>query len=124
MATAASPGRVPAMLRERMTVVELSGYTEAEKRVIATGHLLPLQLARHGLTAEQVQVTGEAVGALIRGYTREPGVWGLAGAASSLCAGARSVAVSVMVFLRDAAAAVGSDTSPPAGRGFGPMNAG
>ena len=86
VATAASPGRAPAMLRERMTVVELPGYTEAEKRVIATGHLLPLQLARHGLTAEQVQVTGEAVGALIRGYTREAGVWGLAGALGELCA--------------------------------------
>ena len=85
VATAASPGRAPAMLRERMTVVELSGYTEAEKRVIATGHLLPLQLARHGLTAEQVHVTGEAVGALIRGYTREAGVWGLAGALGELC---------------------------------------
>ena len=85
VATAASPGRAPTMLRERMTVVELPGYTEAEKRVIATGHLLPLQLARHGLTAEQVQVTGEAVGALIRGYTREPGVWGLAGTLGELC---------------------------------------
>ena len=86
VATAASPGRAPAMLRERMTVVELPGYTEAEKRVIATEHLLPLQLARHGLTAEQAQVTGEAVGALIRGYTREAGVWGLAGALGELCA--------------------------------------
>ena len=85
VATAASPGRASAMLRERMTVVELPGYTEAEKRVIATGHLLPLQLARHGLTAEQVHVTGEAVGALIRGYTREAGVWGLAGALGELC---------------------------------------
>ena len=37
---------------------------------------MPLQLARHGLTAEQVHVIGEAVGALIRGYTREAGVWG------------------------------------------------
>ena len=85
VATAASPGRVPAMLRERMTVVELPGYTDAEKRVIATGYLLPLQLARHGLTTEQVHVTGEAVGALIRGYTHEAGVWGLAGALGELC---------------------------------------
>ena len=79
VATAASPGRVPAMLRDRMTVVELPGYTAADKRVIATRHVLPLQLARHGLTAEQVHVTDEAVEALIRGYTRQAGVWGLAG---------------------------------------------
>ncbi len=69
------------MLRDRMTVVELPGYTAAEKRVIATRHVLPLQLARHGLTAEQVHVTDEAVEALIRGYTRQAGVWGLAGGA-------------------------------------------
>ena len=74
------------MLRESLSVVELPGYTDAEKRVIATRRLLPLQLARHGLTAGQVHVTGEAIGALIGGYTREAGVWDLAGALGELCA--------------------------------------
>ena len=41
---------------------------------------------RHGLTADQVQVSGEAVGALIGGYTREAGVWGLAGVLGEVCA--------------------------------------
>ena len=77
---------VPSKLRERMAVIELSGYTEAEKRVIATGHLLPLQLAFHGLTAGQVRITDEAVEAVIRGYTREAGVWDLAGILGALCA--------------------------------------
>ena len=86
VATATSIAAVPAMLRERLTVVELPGYTDAEKRVIATRRLLPLQLARHGLTAGQVHVTGEAIGALIGGYTREAGVWDLAGALGELCA--------------------------------------
>ena len=86
LATATSVGPVPGVLRERMAVIELPGYTEAEKRVIAREHLLPLQLAGHGLTADQVQVSGEAVGAVIRGYTREAGVWGLAGALGEVCA--------------------------------------
>ena len=53
VATTARLGSVPSMLRERMAVIELPGYTEAEKWVIATGRLLLLQLARHGLTADQ-----------------------------------------------------------------------
>ena len=62
VATANSLGSVPAVLRETMTVIELPGYTDADKRVIATRHLLPWQLAHHGLTADQVQVTEEAMG--------------------------------------------------------------
>ena len=86
VATAASLGTVPAVLRERMRVIELPGYTEAEKCVIATGHLLPLQRMLHGLTADQVRVTGEAVEVLVRGYTREAGVWRLFGALGEVCA--------------------------------------
>ncbi len=85
VATATSLAAVPAMLRERIALVELPGYTEDEKRVIATEHLLRLQLDRHGLAAEQVQVTGEAVATLIRGYTREAGVWGLAAVLGAVC---------------------------------------
>ena len=85
VATATSLGAVPAVLRERMTVIELPGYTDTEKRAIATGHLLPLQLARHGLAADQVQFTDAAVGAVIHGYTHEAGVWGLAGALGAVC---------------------------------------
>ena len=86
VATATSLAPVPAMLREGMMVIELPGYTEAEKRTIAIGHLLPLQLAHHGLTADHLDVTDEAVGAVIRGYTRETGVWGLATALGDMCA--------------------------------------
>ena len=45
-----------------------------------------MQLGRHGLTADQVRVTGEAVDAIVRGYTRETGVWGLADALGTVCA--------------------------------------
>ena len=85
VATANSIGSIPTVLREGMTVVELPGYTEAEKRVIATGHLLPLQIIHHGLTLDQVRVTEEAVETMIRGYTREAGVWGLADGLGTVC---------------------------------------
>ena len=86
VATASRLGSVPAMLRERMRVVELAGYTEAEKRVIAALSLLPGLLRLHGLTAGEVEVTDEAVGAVIRGYTREAGVWRLAAVLDEVCA--------------------------------------
>ena len=86
VATANRLGPVPAVLREGMTVVGVPGYTEEEKRDIAAGHLLPFQLASYGLTADQVRVTDEAVDAVLRGYTREAGVWGLAAALGTVCA--------------------------------------
>ena len=86
VATAVRLGSVPAMLRARMRLVELSGYTEAEKRVVAVRSLLPELLRLHGLPAGEFAVTDEAVGAVIRGYTREAGVWRLAGALGEMCA--------------------------------------
>ena len=85
VATASRLGSVPAGLRERMRVVELPGYTETEKRVIAARSLLPGLLRLHGLTAGEVEVTDEAVGVIIRGYTREAGVWRLAAALGEVC---------------------------------------
>ena len=60
VATANSLGPIPAVLREGMTVVGVPGYTEAEKRDIAAGHLLPFQIKSYGLTADQVRVTDES----------------------------------------------------------------
>ena len=85
VATAADLGSVPAMLRERMTVIGLSGYTDAEKRAIATDHLLPIELALYRLTADDVHFTDEAIEAIVRGYTRTAGVWGVAGALGAVC---------------------------------------
>ena len=85
VATASRLGSVPSALRERMRVVELPGYIEAEKRVIAARSLLPGLLRLHGLTAGEVDVTDEAIGTIIRGYTREAGVWRLAAALGEVC---------------------------------------
>ena len=76
---------IPPALRDRMEVLELPGYTEEEKLVIATDHLVGRQVPNHGLTAEQIQFTEEALRAIIRGYTREAGVRNLERELGAIC---------------------------------------
>ncbi len=68
---------IPAPLRDRMEVIELTGYTEEEKLQIARRYLLTRQLQANGLTADQVQISDEALRRVIIDYTREAGVRGL-----------------------------------------------
>ena len=68
---------MPAPLRDRMEIIELTGYTEEEKLEIAKRYLFRRQLAANGLTAEQLQLSDDAVRRLISDYTREAGVRGL-----------------------------------------------
>jgi len=68
---------IPAPLRDRMEVIELTGYTEEEKLQIARRYLLTRQLQANGLTADQVQLSDEALRRVIVDYTREAGVRGL-----------------------------------------------
>ncbi len=68
---------MPAPLRDRMEIIELTGYTEEEKLEIAKRYLFRRQLAANGLTAEQLQLSDDAVRRLITDYTREAGVRGL-----------------------------------------------
>ena len=65
---------IPAPLRDRMEIIELSGYTEEEKLQIAKRYLLKRQLKANGLTDEQVQVSDDALRRVIADYTREAGV--------------------------------------------------
>jgi ATP-dependent Lon protease len=65
---------VPEPLRDRMEILELSGYTEEEKVVIAKRFLVERQTKEHGVTSEQIEFTDEALRDLIRHYTREAGV--------------------------------------------------
>jgi ATP-dependent Lon protease len=65
---------IPAPLRDRMEIIELTGYTEEEKLQIARRYLLKRQLQANGLTAEQVQISDEALRRVIADYTREAGV--------------------------------------------------
>ncbi len=74
IATANQMDTIPAPLRDRMEVVTLSGYTEEEKLAIARRYLVPRQLGRNGVSAEQVSLSDDALAAIVRGYTREAGV--------------------------------------------------
>jgi ATP-dependent Lon protease len=65
---------IPGPLRDRMEVVQLSGYTDAEKLQIARRYLVPRQLAENGLKPEQAEITDDALRRVIRDYTREAGV--------------------------------------------------
>ena len=65
---------VPAPLRDRMEIVELSSYTEQEKHKIAIKHLVPKQLKAHGITSKEFSIDDESVYYIIRHYTREAGV--------------------------------------------------
>jgi len=65
---------IPPPLRDRMEIIELSGYTEEEKLQIAKRYLLARQLTANGLKQEQVQVSEEALRRVIVDYTREAGV--------------------------------------------------
>ena len=69
--------RIPGPLRDRMEVVSLPGYTEQEKLEIARRYLVARQLEATGMKAEQVEITDEALRAVIGDYTREAGVRGL-----------------------------------------------
>jgi ATP-dependent Lon protease len=74
IATANYLGNVPAPLRDRMEIIELSSYTEIEKFNIAIEHLIKKQLGTHGLDSNKFEITDEAIMELIRSYTREAGV--------------------------------------------------
>jgi ATP-dependent Lon protease len=74
LATANVADTVPGPLLDRMDVVALDGYTEAEKVAIARDHLLPRQLERAGLTESDVQVDDEVLSRVATEYTREAGV--------------------------------------------------
>ncbi|HZX09168.1 endopeptidase La [Kribbella sp.] len=74
LATANVLDSIPAPLLDRMELVQLDGYTEDEKVIIARDHLLPRQLERAGLTADEVAIQDSALRVLAGEYTREAGV--------------------------------------------------
>jgi len=76
---------IPGPLRDRMEILELAGYTEEEKLVIAREHLVAKQIENHGLTTKQIAFSDPALRAIIRGYTREAGVRNLEREVGAIC---------------------------------------
>lgn len=85
VATANTLDTIPAPLRDRMEIIELSSYTREEKQNIAKLHLVPKQLSRHGIKKTQLRFTDNALYGLIDYYTREAGVRKLERSIASLC---------------------------------------
>jgi ATP-dependent Lon protease len=72
--TANTLDTIPSPLRDRMEVIQLAGYTEAEKLQIAKRYLVPRQIERNGLTRSRISFTDPALRVAIGDYTREAGV--------------------------------------------------
>ncbi|MFP3928063.1 MAG: endopeptidase La [Desulfobacteraceae bacterium] len=93
IATANQLDPIPAPLKDRMEVLELSGYTEDEKVKIAEKFLIPRQLQAHGLKRKQLGIRRSALRGIIRWYTREAGLRNLEREIGAICRGvARKVA--------------------------------
>ncbi len=90
--TANSLEPIPAALRDRMEIIELSGYTDEEKLNIAKRYLIPRQMEANGISAEYIAFSRTALLAVINRYTRESGVRNLEREIGSLC---RKVATKV-----------------------------
>jgi len=71
--------------RDRMEIIQLSGYTEEEKLEIAKRHLIPKQVAEHGLTSRQIEFTDDGVRAIINQYTQEAGLRNLEREIATAC---------------------------------------
>ena len=83
--TANTLDTVPRPLLDRMEVIELGSYTDEEKLMIAKNHLLPKQMAKHGIKKTQLKVSDDAIREIIRCYTRESGVRNLERCFAQLC---------------------------------------
>ena len=102
LATANVLDTIPGPLLDRMELVQLDGYTEDEKVLIARDHLLPRQLSKAGLNADEVSVGPDALRLLAAEYTHEAGV--------------RSLERSIARILRKVAARVALGETVPAGQ--------
>ncbi|MGB8658636.1 MAG: endopeptidase La [Candidatus Zixiibacteriota bacterium] len=76
---------IPRVLRDRMEVIELPGYTDLEKLQIARRHLLPKELDNHGLKAQNLMFQDDAVKKIIADYTREAGLRNLDREIATIC---------------------------------------
>ncbi len=76
---------IPAPLRDRMEIIQLSGYTDDEKLNIAKRYLVPKQMKSHALSPDEIVWEDDAILAIIQNYTRESGVRNLEREVGSVC---------------------------------------
>ena len=85
IATANTLDTIPSPLRDRMEIIELSGYTPQEKEEIAKRYLVPKKCAENGLTEKHLKITEGALSLMIDGYTMEAGVRTLERTIGTVC---------------------------------------
>ncbi|MBI4352264.1 MAG: endopeptidase La [Elusimicrobia bacterium] len=85
IATANTLWGIPVSLRDRMEIIDFSGYTHDEKIEIAKKFLIPRQLREHGIKEDALKIEAGGIDAVIRGYTREAGVRNLEREFASMC---------------------------------------
>ena len=83
--TANTLSTIPAALKDRLEIIEVSSYTAMEKEAIARKHLLPRQVKEHGLEDDDLMISEEALKGVIERYTREAGVRQLEREIGALC---------------------------------------
>ena len=94
IATANVLENIPPALRDRMEIIQISGYTENDKLLITKKHLIDRQIEQNGITPENIHFTDEGIQYLISHYTREAGLRNLEREVGSLC---RKVAKKVVM---------------------------
>lgn len=77
--------QIPGPLRDRMEVINLSGYTQEEKVAISKKYIVPKQMEENGITKAHIEITDEAIEQVIKGFTREAGLRNLERQIGSLC---------------------------------------
>jgi ATP-dependent Lon protease len=85
LTTANRVDKIPGPLRDRMEILEFSGYIMDEKLQIAKDHLLPKQIKEHGLKKREIKFEDDAIRLLIESYTREAGVRNLERQIANVC---------------------------------------
>lgn len=85
IATANTLDTIPSPLRDRMEIIELSGYTPDEKEEIAKRYLVPKKRRENGLSEENLRITDGAIAEMIDGYTMEAGVRSLERTIGTVC---------------------------------------
>ena len=83
--TANSLGSIPSTLRDRLEIIDFSGYTDYEKHEIADHYLIPKQMKLHGLKSGSLEIAKEAIALMMREYVREAGVRNLEREIGTLC---------------------------------------
>ncbi len=85
IATANMVEKIPAPLLDRLEIIQFTGYTENEKRVIAKNHIIPRQLRNHGLSHDRLAFSDSAITRIIREYTQEAGLRNLEREFANVC---------------------------------------